>query len=88
MISELRIVLEKAWNESIDFDKSTRPKVRFASLIEFLLITSTHKTYKYILINGLLGATAGNNPLCLQKGSGLANAWDARTVCHKILVPF
>lgn len=88
MVSELTIVLEKAWNESIDFDKSTLPKERFASLIEFLLITSTHKTYKYILINGLLGATAGNNPLCLQKGSGLANAWDARSVCHKILVPF
>lgn len=85
---ELRIVLEKAWDESINFDKSIQKEVEFADQIKFLLIESTHKTYKYILINGLLGASAGNNPLCLQKGSNLPNAWDARSLCHKVLVPF
>lgn len=28
------------------------------------------------------------NPLCLQKQSTLLGAYDARTICHKIIVPF
>lgn len=60
-----------------------------ADLMHFILLKSTHKTYKYILINGLLGAAAQwNNPLVLQAQSSLERPWDARTVCHKVLVPF
>ena len=28
------------------------------------------------------------NPLCLQKGSKLKGAYDARSICHFVLVPF
>ena len=80
--------LEKAWKESKGYDKSKLGNDVLAELIEFLLIKSSHKTYKSILVNGLLGATGGNNPLVLQKGSTLPNAWDARSLCHKVLVPF
>lgn len=54
------------------------------------IINGTHKTYKYILVNGLL-AKATNpkaNPLALQAGSQLEGAFDARSLCHKVLVPF
>jgi len=87
-INSLAENLEKAWEESKDFDKSKLSNDVLAEIIEFLLIKSTHKTYKYVLVNGLLGATGGNNPLVLQKGSTLPNAWDARSLCHKVLVPF
>ena len=57
--------------------------------LEFILLESTNKTYKYILINGLLGAAAQwHNPLILQKKSSLDRPWDARSVCHNVLVPF
>ena len=53
------------------------------------VILGTHKTYRYILLNGLLAkATNGNcNPLVLQAGSSLDGAFDARSLCHDIVVP-
>lgn len=57
--------------------------------IDFV-IDSNHLTYKYVLFTALLSkATNPNiNPLCLQKKSNLSGAYDARTVCHKVIVPF
>ncbi len=54
------------------------------------IINGTHKTYKYILVNGLLAKATRNevNPLALQAGSKLVGAFDARSLCHKVLVPF
>ncbi len=54
------------------------------------VIDNTHLTYKYVLFTELLAkATDENiNPLCLQKKSELPGAYDARTVCHKVIVPF
>lgn len=54
------------------------------------VIDNTHLTYKYILFTSILSkATDENiNPLCLQKQSTLSGAYDARTVCHKVIVPF
>jgi hypothetical protein len=58
-------------------------------LIDFVL-KNKHKTYKYILITALLAKAAEEavNPLCLQAGSKLPGAYDARSICHKVLVPF
>ncbi|MDA8603697.1 restriction endonuclease, SacI family [Alphaproteobacteria bacterium] len=84
-IKDYATTLDTAWRESegiIPHDSSLKK-------LEFILIESNHKTYKYILINGLLGAAAKwNNPLVLQAGSELERPWDARSVCHKVLVPF
>lgn len=54
------------------------------------VIDNTHLTYKYILFTAILSkATDENiNPLCLQKQSALPGTYDARTVCHKVIVPF
>jgi len=54
------------------------------------VISGTHKTYKYILITGLLAKATNKevNPLALQAGADLKGAYDARSLCHKVLVPF
>ncbi len=54
------------------------------------VIDNTHLTYKYILFTAILSKAADEsiNPLCLQKQSMLSGAYDARTVCHKVIVPF
>ena len=54
-----------------------------------VLIESTHKTYKYVCITGLLGKVVDNfNPISLQEGANVSRSWDARNVCHSVLVPF
>lgn len=54
------------------------------------ILNGNHKTYKYILVNGLLAKATNNaaNPLTLQAGSKLKGAFDARSLCHKVLVQF
>lgn len=54
------------------------------------ILNGNHKTYKYILVNGLLAKATNNsaNALALQAGSELNGAFDARSLCHKVLVQF
>lgn len=54
------------------------------------IIDNTHLTFKYILFTAILSKATNPqiNALCLQKGSTLPGAYDARTVCHKVIVPF
>lgn len=54
------------------------------------VLCGTHKTYKYILVNGILAKASNNdaNPIALQAGAPLSGAFDARSLCHKVLVPF
>ena len=54
------------------------------------ILRGTHKTYRYILVTALLAkATNGEvNILSLQKGDGEDGKYDARSLCHKVLVPF
>ena len=53
------------------------------------VIAGTHLTFRYILLTGLLAkATEPKaNPLCLQAGAPLKGAYDARSLCHKVIVP-
>ena len=57
--------------------------------IDFV-IDNTHLTYKYVLFTAILAKAtdATINPLCLQKKSSLPGSYDARSVCHKVIVPF
>lgn len=54
------------------------------------ILEGKHKTYKYILVNALLAKAV--NPqvdiLCLQAGDNSEGAYDARSLCHEVLVPF
>ncbi|MBD2042862.1 restriction endonuclease, SacI family [Microcoleus sp. FACHB-672] len=53
------------------------------------IIKGKHLTFRYILITALLGkATNPNiNALALQAGADIEGAYDARSLCHKVLVP-
>lgn len=54
------------------------------------VLSGTHKTYKYILVNGILAKASNGDadPIALQAGAPLPGAFDARSLCHKVLVPF
>lgn len=71
------------------FIKPKQPIGSKGLLIEKILHGS-HKTYRYILVNALLAKAANENIniLSLQKGDGTDGKYDARTLCHKVIVPF
>lgn len=77
------LILDKA------FTKPKQPSGDRGLLIERIL-RGSHKTYRYILVTALLAkATNENiNILSLQKGDGTDGRYDARTLCHKVIVPF
>lgn len=77
------LILDKA------FTKPIQPNDDRGSLIENIL-RGSHKTYRYILVTALLAkATNENiNILSLQKGDGADGKYDARSLCHKVIVPF
>lgn len=51
---------------------------------------NTHLTYKYILVTALASKATDEsiNPLCLQVKSELPGAYDARSICHGVIVRF
>ena len=53
------------------------------------IINGTHKTYRYILITALLAKATNSkiNPLSLQAKAEIIGAYDARSLCHSVLVP-
>jgi len=53
-------------------------------------INSQTKTYRYVLPTQLLAklADARLDCRCLQRGRGEAGSFDARTIAHKVVVPF
>lgn len=54
------------------------------------ILKSSHKTYKYILMTQLLAKAIDKNVfiLALQAGASIDGAFDARSLCHKVIVPF
>lgn len=80
------VILKNEYDKIVD---SSEPECKHKEFIDFV-IDNTHLTYKYILFTAVLSKAADNsiNPLCLQKHSSLPGAYDARTVCHKVIVPF
>lgn len=54
------------------------------------ILDNTHLTFKYILFTAILSKATDSaiNPLALQAKSTLPGAYDARTICHKVIVPF
>jgi SacI restriction endonuclease len=54
------------------------------------VILGNHLTYRYILITNLLAKTVEPrvNALALQSGADFVDAFDSRSLCHKVFVPF
>ena len=68
---------------------SIAPSCNFKNFIDFV-IDNHHLTYKYILFTSILSKSVDQsiNGLCLQAGSKFNGAYDARSICHKVIVPF
>jgi SacI restriction endonuclease len=53
------------------------------------IIQGNHLTFRYILMTALLGKATNQsiNALSLQAGADVVGAYDARSLCHKVVVP-
>lgn len=80
------VKLQEAYNEARESTTATCKHQEFIDLV----IDNTHLTFKYVLFTAILSKATDVtiNTLCLQKKSKLPGAYDARTVCHKVIVPF
>lgn len=54
------------------------------------ILWGSHKTYKYVLVTALLAKATNEeiDPLSLQAKDASEGAYDARSICHHVLVPF
>jgi hypothetical protein len=80
------IMLQRAYRDALSEKRVLCQHTRFIDYV----IDNTHLTFKYILFTAILSKATDPkiNALCLQKKSELPGAYDARTVCHKVIVPF
>jgi hypothetical protein len=85
-LSDVKDILYRALT---DARRNGKHYSKVNDLIDFVL-DNTHLTYKYILVTALAAkATEGSvNPLTLQAGSTLPGAYDARSICHGVIVKF
>lgn len=77
------LILDRALTEA----KFANDKI--GNLISSVLYDN-YKTYKYVLVTALLAKSTNGaiNALSLQKGDGSNGRYDARSLCHKVIVPF
>lgn len=78
--------LNRAWSAR---QSKNRPPARMQQLIEQVL-AATDVTFKYILVTGYLAkyVNPSVHARALQVGSKLKDAYDARSLCHKVVVGF
>lgn len=90
--SELVELAEKCLKSAYEYVlKDKRPMNCDDSDLIDLVLSNRYKTYKYILITALLAKSTDEriNPLCLQKHADCQGmAYDARSLCHRVIVPF
>jgi hypothetical protein len=84
--SRAQSILEKAWSV---VDEDIKPSHKMVEYINAIM-RSKDVTYKYILVTGFLGKCVDGrvNARALQAGSSLAGAYDARSLCHDVVVGF
>lgn len=77
------LILKQAYEEATLLSDVT------ASLISEIL-RGTHKTYRYVLVNALLAKATNDkiDALALQLADGKGGKFDARSLCHNVVVPF
>lgn len=77
------LILDRAFIEAESSSDVTNQKISD-------ILRGSHKTYRYILVTALLAKATNDkiNILSLQKGDGEGGKYDARSLCHKVLVPF
>lgn len=88
-IEEAKKALIQFWTEIEQTDLENDFETSLASEISDLLRSKT-KSYRYVLPTQLLAKVVNSqaNAICLQKKSEVAGRFDARTLCHSVIVPF
>lgn len=86
LYDEAQKILEEAYQEVKQVRCTIAPQKELIDKV----IDSNHRTFKYILFTAILSKATDEtlNPLVLQSGSILDGAYNARDVCHKVIVPF
>ena len=82
-------VLEQAWSDTNQ--AQIVPPIPLKNLIEKVFAArSGSKGFKYVLVTGALAKAVSPeiHPRALQAGSSLRGAYDARSLCHKVVVSF
>ena len=79
--------LDSCYKESLNFESK---KITPIDNCIDLVLGSDHKTFKYILFTALLAKATDESIdiLSLQKNDPSSGAYDARSLCHKVIVPF
>lgn len=82
-IKHASLILDRAFKEAHPANDD------LGMLIERIL-RGPQKTYRYMLITALLAKACDGSIdiFSLQKGDGAAGKYDARSLCHKVIVPF
>jgi hypothetical protein len=87
--------LERTWRDVLRQHKATdtpRPVIRDPAVADAIArsVNSKTKTYRYVLPTQLLAKVVDPSldSRCLQLARGGKGAFDARSLCHKIIVPF
>lgn len=79
-----KLILENAFadRENYDLKAEDQETMRY-------FLTSMGVTYAYIFVTGLLGKATNEriDPICLQAGAKRKGAYNARDLCHKVIVP-
>jgi hypothetical protein len=54
------------------------------------VVTGSHLTYRYMMVTALLAKATNEaiNPLAVQAKADIENAFDARSLCHAVIVPY
>ncbi len=90
-IEGCKSILESSWNVITDSTNPTIPSIP-TTLCEAIkrCINSKTKTYRYVLPTQLLAKVKDPSIDCrsIQVASGIQGAFDARSLCHKVIVPF
>ena len=75
-------ILKTAYSNKNDFSLSALEQEKISECFEINL------TYSYIFLTELLAKTVNEkvNPICIQAGADLPGAYDARSLCHKVIV--
>jgi len=86
-----QIAAERLLREAIEIaqeDSSQIPTSVWDNEIK-TIIQGNHLTFRYILVTALLGKATNPsiNALALQAGADIEGAYDARSVCHGVVVP-
>ncbi|HEY3857654.1 MAG TPA: restriction endonuclease, SacI family [Verrucomicrobiae bacterium] len=78
--------LERAWK---DIGSSSRPPGRMQKLIDDVM-SASDITFKYILVTGYLAKYVNQavHARAIQVGSKLEGAYDARSLCHRVIISF